>query len=104
MLVKGVGFDVRGAVEKVFWNLVLLAGYVFAGEARGSRLRRPMGEERTVGAWYQRHGEAARHLLMVALFSTVVVGGFELTRSWLADLTCFVLDLASIVLTAPLVY
>ena len=57
--------------------MVLLAGYVFAGEARGSRLRRPMGEEKTVGAWYQRHGEAARHLLMVALFSTVVVGGFE---------------------------
>ena len=104
VFVPALGYDMRVAGAMVFWNLVLLAGYVFAGEARGSRLRRPMGEEKTVGAWYQRHGEAARHLLMVALFSTVVVGGFELTRSWLADLTCFVLDLASIVLTAPLVY
>jgi trk system potassium uptake protein TrkH len=104
MFVPTLGYDIRVAGAMVFWNLVLLAGYVFASEARGSRLRRPMGEEKTVGAWYQRHGEAARHLLLVSLFSTVVVGGFELTRSWLADLTCLVLDLGAIALTAPLVY
>ena len=103
VFVPALGYDLRVAGAMVFWNLVLLASYVFASETRGSRLRQPMSEHK-VSAWYQRHGEAARHLLLVALFSTVVVGGFELTNSWLADLTCFVLDLGAIVLTAPLVY
>ena len=103
VFVPALGYDMRVAGAMIFWNLVLLAGYVFASEVRGSRLRRPIGE-RPVGPWYQRHGEAARHLLLVALFSTVVVGGFELTHSWAADLTCYVLDLGAIALTAPLMY
>ena len=103
VFVPALGYDMRVAGAMVFWNLVLLAGFVFASETRGSRLRQPMTEHK-VGAWYQRYGEAARHLLLVALFSTVVVGGFELTRSWLADLTCLLLDLGAIVTTAPLVY
>jgi len=103
VFVPALGYDMRVAGAMIFWNMVLLAGYVFNSEVRGTRMRRPIGE-RPVGHWYQRHGEAARHVLLVALFSTVVVGGFELTHSWVADMTCFALDLGAIVMTAPLMW
>ncbi len=102
VFIPALAYDMRIAGAIILWNLVLLAEVVFASETRGSRL---VGHsERAAGPWLARHGDAARHLVLVALFSTIVVGGFELTRSWVADLTCVVLDLAAILVTAPFMW
>ncbi|HEY8379094.1 MAG TPA: potassium transporter TrkG, partial [Nannocystis sp.] len=95
--------DFPVAASVILWNLVHVADAYFVDAEPTPRVRR--GPERRVrtpeAVWIQRHGGAARHLLMVSLAANLTIVGFEIANSPVADLTCLVLGLGVTALTGP---
>jgi trk system potassium uptake protein TrkH len=84
--------DAPVAAVVILWNLLLLGDSLFSLSVRNPRGRGEAGRRRRhgrVGApWISRYGDAARHLLIVAVLATTAVGGFRLTESSTAHAIC----------------
>ena len=95
--------DLPIAGSVIFWNLRLLAQHLAADDSRAARTRRaaeaPLPETR----WMQGYGDAAQHLLLVSLLVDLALLGFEVSESWLTDLTSLVFGLGVAALTGPFV-
>lgn len=85
----------------VLWSFVLLA-YQMAPTPRASvRARREAGPPEVEAAWLQNYGDATRHLLLVSLFVSLSVIGFQVVSSWLADLICVVMGVTMVLMSGP---
>ena len=93
--------DVAIAGSVIFWNLRLLVLHLAADDTRAARARRSSEAARPETPWMQDFGDAAQHLLLVALLADLALLGFEVADSWLADLTCLVFGLGVAALTGP---
>jgi hypothetical protein len=78
----------------VLWSFVLLAYHVAPTPRASVRARREAGPPEAEAVWMQNYGDATRHLLLVSLFVSLSVVGFQVASSWLADLICVILGLA----------
>lgn len=87
----------------VLWSFVLLAYHVAPTPRASVRARREAGpaEAEAEAVWMQNYGDATRHLLLVSLFVSLSVVGFQVASSWLADLICVILGLALALLSGP---
>ena len=88
------------AAGVILWNILLAANQVVDVTARAARTRQTAAHRRDL-VWLARHGGAARHLLLVSLLADLVVVGFEVTSSWVAEVICLLLGLAVAALTGP---
>lgn len=85
----------------VLWSFVLLAYHLAPTPRATVRARREAGPPEGEAAWIQNYGDATRHLLLVSLFVSISVVGFQMASSWLADLICVVMGLIMTALSGP---
>lgn len=85
----------------VLWSFVLLAYHLAPTPRVTVRARREAGPPEVEAAWMQNYGDATRHLLLVSLFVSLSVVGFQVASSWLADLICLILGLGLAALSGP---
>lgn len=85
----------------VLWSFVLLAYHLAPAPRAAVRARREAGPPEVEAAWIQNYGDATRHLLLISLFVSLSVVGFQVASSWLADLICLILGLGLAALSGP---
>lgn len=91
---------VAGSV--VLWNLLLFGRFIF--QRRSLPLRYPYGRlspDDDTGAWRERNGPAIRHLLTISLLLNVVVLGYRIGDQVPARLTCLIVGVGALGLSAP---
>ncbi|MBA2662465.1 MAG: hypothetical protein H0U74_09245 [Bradymonadaceae bacterium] len=89
----------------IIWNLVVLLGFVFpshnAATIHKMRDRHYEGDEQSV-RWLSENGRALRHLLTASLILTTAVVGYEVSGQLLATAATLALNIASILLSVPM--
>lgn len=88
----------------VLWSFVLLAYHLAPTPRASVRARREAGPPEAEATWRTSYGVATRHLLLVSLFVSLSVVGFQVTSSWLADLICVFLGVGLALLSGPFMF